>query len=126
MIIPRITANRFYDQNFDEIRSIQATITERNFALKSNQNTSAGFAPQTTSISVILNINDTETTGSISPTEVTGLTIPASFDLIPGINTPQKVPAKIIRSNSHFYKEPNTSEKITSQDKYSGVSSHPF
>ena len=111
---------------FDEIRSLPSTFTEKTIAQKSNQNTSTDFQPQTQSISITIsrNISNTESTESISPTEVTGISIPTSSALIPGITTPLQVPTKTIRSNSDIYNEPNTSEKITSQDNSSDVTSH--
>ena len=68
--------------------------------------------------------NNTGTTESISLTEVTGISFPTSSALLPGITTPLQVPQKTIPSNSDIYFEPNKSEKLTSQDNSSGVTSH--
>ena len=59
------------------------------------------------------------------PNEVTGMSIPTSCALKQIITIPQHDPTKSIRSNSDIHKEPNTSEKVTSQDA-SGVTSHQF
>ena len=39
---------------------------------------------------------------------------------------PLQLPTKTIRSSSDIYNDPNTSEKFTSQDIFSGVTSHQF
>ena len=87
---------------------------KKNVAQKSNQNTNTGFQPQTPSTSVTLNpsINTTETTESICPTEVTGISSPTSSALIPGKKIPPQVHKKTIRTNSDIYNEPNTSSVI--------------
>ena len=59
-------------------------------------------------------------------TEATGISIPTSFALKPGVTIPLQVPTKTTRSSSDNYNEPNTSEKFTSQDNSSGVTSHQF
>ena len=71
MITQATTAKRPIDHDIDETRSIQSTITEKMNTQKLNRNNSAGFQPQTQSTPLNLNpnINNTETTESISPTE---------------------------------------------------------
>ena len=59
-------------------------------------------------------------------TEATGISIPTSSALQPGVTIPLQVPTKTTRSSSDNYNEPNTSEKFTSQDNSSGVTSHQF
>ena len=71
-------------------------------------------------------MNNTETTESVSPTEVAGISIPITSALIPGIKIPQQFPTKFIRSNSDLHNEPNTSEMITTQDKFSDSTSLQF
>ena len=95
---------------------------------KSNQKTSTSYQPQTQSTSVTLNpnINIIGTTESIYPTEVTGFSFSTSFAQVPGITLPLQVLIKIIRSNSDINIEPDSSEKCTSQDNFSGVTSHQF
>ena len=92
------------------------------------EKTSAGFQSrtQTTSVNPKPNINNTETTESISATETTGISISTSFSLIPGIIIPLQVPTKTMRSSSDNNFEPSTSEKFTSQDKSFAVTSHQF
>ena len=118
-------AKGLVDPNFDEIRSIPSTINKKGIAEKSNQ--SLGFQPQTQSTFLTLypNVNK-QTTEKISPTEVTGTSIPTSSPPIPEFKIPQQVPTKTVRSNSDFFREPNTSEKFTSQYISSGVTSHQF
>ena len=98
MITRAITANRPIDHHIIEIRSFPSTFAVKFIAQKSNQNGSTGFQPQTQSTSVILNpkINNTETTESISPTELNRISIPTSFALIPGITIQMHVPTKTI------------------------------
>ena len=43
-----------------------------------------------------------------------------------GITLPLQNPTKTIPSNTDSHKEPNTSKKVTFQDKSSGVFSHQF
>ena len=87
-----ITAKRPVDHNFDEIRSSQSAITEKN-AQNSIQNTSTGFPAQTQSSSVYLNPseNSTGTIKSISPTELNGISIPNNSALIPVVTIPLHV-----------------------------------
>ena len=92
-------------------------ITQKMSPPKSKPNTSTGFQTQTQTISVTLipNKNSAETTESISPTEITGNSIPSSQTLIPGITIPLQVPTESIRSNADIRNDPSTSEKSTSQ-----------
>ena len=64
-----------------------------------------GFQPQTQSTSVTLNptTNKTETTGSVSPTNVTGISIHTSSARVQCITIPLQVPTKAIRSNPYFH-----------------------
>ena len=120
-----ITAKRPIDEIIDKIRSIRSTITEKIIAQKPNQNTSSGFQPRTQSFSVNSNqnLNNTETTESISPT---GISIETSSALISGITIPSQVPTVNILCKFVISFEPNSSEKFTSQDKSCGVTSHQF
>ena len=111
------------------MRCVQfSTITGKVIAKNWNQITSSVFQPQIqlTSVTLNPNKNNTETTESVSTTEVIGLSLPTSSSLIPGITMPLQVPTKTIRSNSDIYNEPNTSEKSTSQDICSGKTCHQF
>ena len=69
-------------------------ITENIITQKSNQNTTEGFQPQTQSIFVNINpnIKNIETIESLSPTEVTGISILTNSELIPGITIPLQIP----------------------------------
>ena len=71
-------------------------------------------------------MKNTKTTDSMSPTEVSGDSIPTSLAVIPGATIPLQVLTKTIRSNSDGYKEPSTSENFTSEDNSSEVTSHQF
>ena len=106
MITQAINANRPVVHNFDDIRSITSAITENFIAQNSHQSTSTGFQSRTQSTSVTLNpkMNNTESTKSISPNEVTGISIPSSSALIPAFTIPLQVPTKTCRSNSDTYK----------------------
>ena len=79
-------------------------------------------------VSVILNANDAnnEKAEVLSPTEVTGISIPANCNVIPCKISPLQIPQKTIRSNSDFHKHPNTYESFTSQDKSSGATPYQF
>ena len=85
MITRAITAIRLTDQTFDEQRSDQSMITEKISARKLQQKVSADFQPQTQTTSVYSNPNliNTKTTESISPTDVTGISISSSSTLTP-------------------------------------------
>ena len=89
------------------------------------KNTSTGFQPQTQTNSVILspNINSTETTECISPTEVTAISIPTRPTLIPGITILLQRPTETARSNSDFRNDPKSSERFRSQDTSIGTTS---
>ena len=128
MTTQAITANRPSDYNLDELCLIQSKLTEKIIVQRINQSTIAGFQLQTQSTSVILypHKNNTETTESIFPTQVTQNRSPNSSVLIPGITTPLQVPIKTIRSVSDIHIEPNISEKFTSQVNFSGITSHQF
>ena len=97
MIILAITANRPPDHKINEIRPIQSIITEENNAQRSKQKTTAGFQPQTQTTSFYKNptINNTETTETSSPTEVTRISIPTISALIPGITLHLHVSTKL-------------------------------
>ena len=128
MIIRATTANRLFDQNLVEIRLVQSTITEKTIARKLKQKTHPGPQPQTQSNSGSLNpnISNIEATENMFPAEVTGPGIPTSSAPIPGITIPLQVSTKTIRSNSDNHSEPNTSDMFTSQEGFSGVTSHQF
>ena len=89
-ISPNVITQAITAQISIQVRSIQSTLTEKSNAQTSNQNTSFGFQPQTesTSVNINPNKNNTENTDSIFPTEITGVSIPASSALIPGITIP--------------------------------------
>ena len=93
--------------------------------IKKQKNTSTGFQPQTQTNFVILgpNINSTETTESISPTEVTATSIPTRPTLISGITILLQRPTETARSNSDFRNDPKSSEKFRSQDTSVGTTS---
>ena len=65
----------------------------------------------------------TETSESITPTNVTGIPFPTNSALLPSITIPLHVPTKTIRIDSDFFKESKTSERSISEDKFSGVTS---
>ena len=94
LITRAITANRPIDHNFDELSPVQSKITEKFIAQKLNQNTTTGFQPRTQSTSVTLNpnINNDQTTGSISPDKVTVTSIPVSSALIPDLKITLRIP----------------------------------
>ena len=95
---------------------------------KSEHSSTTGFQLQTQTISVNIfpNRNSPETNEITSPTKVTGISIPNSSALIPGITMPQQVPTKTIRSNSDNLNDSNTSEKFSPQANPYGVTFHHF
>ena len=103
-------------------------ITQKFFAQKSNQNTRTGLQLQiqSTSNTFFSNLNNTEPTASISPPQVTGISISISLALILVLTKPLQVPTKTIRSMSDIYNEANTTEELKSQHIISGVTSHQF
>ena len=96
--------------------------------LKNQNEKRAGFQPQTQSISVTTNpqINNTETLEKISSTKVTGISIPTTSILKPGLTIPLQVPKKTFQSISDNHKYHKRSEKFTSQKISSGLTSHQF
>ena len=130
MITRAVTASRSVLHFIKKMRkrSIPQTFTEKIISQKSNRNSSTGFQPQTQTTSVTLNpdLKKTEITESISLTKATVFSIPTNFALILGFTIPRRVTIKTIRSNSNFYREPNTSENFTSQEKSSIITSHQF
>ena len=75
MIARAINATRPFDHNIDGMHSNQSMISRKTNAQKSAKNISGVLQSQTQKTSVNLNpiINNTETTDSIYPTEVTGI-----------------------------------------------------
>ena len=71
-------------------------------------------------------MNNTENIESISPTGVTRISLPTSSDLILGSTIPLQIPTKTNRSNSDIHNDPNTSEKIRSQDISFEATRHQF
>ena len=128
MVTREITENRSIDHNIDERRSILSTITEKFIAQKTNQNTTTCFQlqKQSTSVTFTPNINITATTESLSPIQVTGVSIPTICTLILVITEPLQVPTKNIRSSSDVYNEPDTSQRFKSQHNSFSVASHQF
>ena len=80
MVTRAITANRLIDHNNDEQRSNQSMTTEKIYCSKTKTKNGAGFHSQTQTTSVILypNLNNNETTESISPTGATGNSVRSS------------------------------------------------
>ena len=126
MITQRVTGKRSIVHKNDTIRSAYSAMTKKFSARRSQQSSSAGFEPQTQIIFVILYPNSIKTgiAKSISPTELTRISIPTSSTLTAGITKPLQVPTKTFRSNSDIHNDPTFSEKITSQDRCFGVTSH--
>ena len=107
---------------------MRSTVTAKTIVQHSNQCFSTGFKAQTqsTSVNFYQKINNSEKIESTYPTKVTVISIPTSPFLISGFTITLQIPKITIRNNFDVYKEPKASEKITSHDNYSSVSSHQF
>ena len=79
-------------------------ITEKNTAQKSQHFVNAGFQSrtQTTSVTLSPKKGNTGTTESMSPTEVTGNSIPIIPTLMPGIIIPLQLLTKTFRKQFYF------------------------
>ena len=81
---------------------------------------------QTNSVFLNPNINNTESSESVPPTEDTEVSLPIVSTLTRCMNPALQVPTRNIRSTSDVNKHPNTSEKCTSQRSLFGATSHQF
>ena len=103
-------------------------IAEEIIAPKSQQINSAGLQSQTQTVCYFKSKkkNHTETTANILPTEITEISLPASFTPIPYIDKLVQLPSKIIRGNPDFHFDLRTPEKFASQDNSIGATLHQF
>ena len=72
------------------------------------------------------NKKNTGTTENIAPSDITGNFILTSSTLKPGNTIPLQVLTKTIRSNFGVHNDPNTFEKLTTQDNSFDVTSFQF
>ena len=126
MITQALAKNRTTDQSNDEIRSVQSMITDKTSLQKSQQNTTVAFQSQTQTISINLypkekqNWNHWKYTSYWSHWNLNS----NQLRCIPCFTKPLQVLTKIMGSNSDINTDPDTSGKFTSQDDFTGVTSH--
>ena len=80
----------------------------------------------TTSIISNPNITKTGTTGNITPSEVTEISLATTPLLIPDITIPLQIPTKTFRSFLDNYNNPKTFKTFAPQDNFSAAFSHQF